>query len=125
MPVLKCELSPLGCPTWGNETAERKGLAQAHSRTMLLVSVRASALLIQAASDGVDVYFDNVGGEVFRRRAAQHEAERAACGVRSVSAYDVAPSAGRQSVQGVPALFISRRLTLHGFIVSDFYTDGA
>ena len=39
--------------------------------------------------------------------------------------YDVDPAKGMYAVRGVPAWFISRRLTLRGFIVSDFYADGA
>jgi NADPH-dependent curcumin reductase CurA len=46
-----------------------------------------------------------------------------ACG--AVSAYDTDPAKGMQGVRGVPAWFISRRLTLRGFIVSDFYVDDA
>jgi NADPH-dependent curcumin reductase CurA len=81
---------------------------------------------VQAASQGgVDVFFDNVGGEVFEGVLFNMKpgGRLVACGV--VSAYDADPSKGMQAVRGVPAWFISRRLTLRGFIVSDFYTNGA
>jgi NADPH-dependent curcumin reductase CurA len=80
---------------------------------------------VQAASQGgVDVYFDNVGGEIFEAVLfnMKQGGRLVACGV--VSAYDADPSKGIQAVRGVPAWFISRRLSLRGFIVSDFYTDG-
>jgi NADPH-dependent curcumin reductase CurA len=44
-----------------------------------------------------------------------------ACGV--VSSYDIDPAQGLPGVRGVPAWFVSRRLTLRGFIVSDFLAE--
>jgi NADPH-dependent curcumin reductase CurA len=81
--------------------------------------------VLAASNGGVDVYFDNVGGEIFEAVLFNMKpgGRLVACGV--VSAYDADPSAGPQAVRGVPAWFISRRLTLRGFIVSDFYTGDA
>ena len=81
---------------------------------------------VQAASNGgVDVYFDNVGGSVFEAVLfnMKQGGRLVACG--AVSAYDADQSTGLQAVRGVPGWFISRRLTLRGFIVSDFYAGGA
>jgi NADPH-dependent curcumin reductase CurA len=81
---------------------------------------------VQATTNGgVDVYFDNVGGDVFEAVLFNMKpgGRLVACGV--VSAYDADPSTGLQAVRGVPAWFISRRLTLRGFIVSDFYVGDA
>jgi NADPH-dependent curcumin reductase CurA len=77
--------------------------------------------LMAATQGGTDVYFDNVGGQVFEAClfTMKPHGRLVACGV--VSAYDRDPAAGIQSVHGVPAWFISRRLSLRGFIVSDFY----
>jgi NADPH-dependent curcumin reductase CurA len=83
--------------------------------------------LVAATQGGIDVFFDNVGGEVFEACLFNMKSygRIIACGV--VSAYDTDPTKGIQSVRGVPAWFISRRLSLRGFIVSDFYAerDGA
>ena len=81
---------------------------------------------LQAASNGgVDVFFDNVGGAIFEAVLFNMKpgGRLVACG--AVSAYDADPSLGGYAVRGVPAWFISRRLTLRGFIVSDFYTGDA
>jgi hypothetical protein len=71
-----------------------------------------------ACPDGIDVYFDNVGGEVLEAclfNMALH-GRIACCG--AVSQYDgAAPPHGPR---GVPGLIVTRRLTLTGFVVMDF-----
>jgi NADPH-dependent curcumin reductase CurA len=72
-----------------------------------------------ACPDGIDVYFDNVGGEVLEAclfNMAAH-GRIACCG--AVSQYDgAAPPHGPR---GVPGLIVTKRLTLTGFVVMDFY----
>lgn len=68
--------------------------------------------------DGIDVYFDNVGGDVleaclFNMRL---HGRIACCG--AVSQYE---SATPQGPRGVPGLIVTKRLTMRGFLVSDFY----
>jgi len=72
-----------------------------------------------AAPKGVDVYFDNVGGDIFEAVLPQMKIKGriACCG--AVSAYDGAPPA--HGPRGVPGLFVVKRLTVQGFLVSDFY----
>jgi len=76
--------------------------------------------LIAATQGGIDVYFDNVGGEIFEAALfnMKQNGRLIACG--AVSVYDADPGKTMQGVRGVPGWFISRRLTLRGFIVSDF-----
>ncbi len=74
--------------------------------------------LRDACPDGVDVYFDNVGGDVLEACLFNMNTHGriACCG--AVSQYDgAAPAAGPR---GVPGLIVTKRLTLRGFIVSDF-----
>ena len=67
--------------------------------------------------DGVDVYFDNVGGPILEAAlfAMNLHGRISCCG--AVSQYDNAAPAGPR---GVPGLLVTKRLTMKGFIVMDF-----
>jgi NADPH-dependent curcumin reductase CurA len=74
--------------------------------------------LREACPNGVDLYFDNVGGQILETCLPQMVigGRIACCG--SVSTYDgPAPPAGPR---GLPGLLVTRRLTMAGFLVSDF-----
>lgn len=75
------------------------------------------AQLKAAAPGGVDVYFDNVGGDVFESVlfAMKNFGRIACCG--AVSGYDGAPPA--HGPRGVPGLIVTRRLNVRGFIYTD------
>jgi NADPH-dependent curcumin reductase CurA len=72
-----------------------------------------------ACPDGVDVYFDNVGGDVLEACLFNMNLHGriACCG--AVSQYDGAPPP--HGPRGVPGLIVTKRLTLTGFVVMDFY----
>ncbi len=73
-------------------------------------------LLAEAAPDGIDVYFDNVGGDHLEAALAvfNNRGRAALCG--AISAYNAteAPAAPRNMSN-----IVGKRLTLRGFIVSD------
>jgi NADPH-dependent curcumin reductase CurA len=72
--------------------------------------------LAKAAPDGIDVYFDNVGGEHLEAAlSALHRNGRVAmCG--SISQYNaVEPAPGPRNL----GLAVGKRLTLRGFIIAD------
>lgn len=79
--------------------------------------------LRQHCPRGIDVFFDNVGGDIFEAAlfAMNSRGRIVCCG--AVSQYDTAtPAAGPR---GVPGLFVVKRLKVEGFIVMDFYNKRA
>ena len=88
------------------------------------VDYKAGALpktLKEAAPRGIDVYFDNVGGDILEACLFQmNNGGRIAC-CGAVSAYDgEAPPMGPR---GVPGLIVVKRLIMRGFIVIDFFAE--
>lgn len=70
-----------------------------------------------ACPDGVDVYFDNVGGPVLETALfLMNERGRVVC-CGAVSQYDSAAPSGPRNV---PGLVVVKRLRMEGFIVMDF-----
>ncbi|MBT7530439.1 MAG: NADP-dependent oxidoreductase, partial [Gammaproteobacteria bacterium] len=76
------------------------------------------AELKAACARGVDVYFDNTGGEILGATLFRmNEGGRiACCGV--VSQYDTSNPAG--GPKGIPGLLINKRIKMQGFLVFDF-----
>lgn len=77
-----------------------------------------NAALKAAAPGGIDVYFDNVGGDILEACLFRmNQGGRVAC-CGAVSQYDGAPPA--HGPRGVPGLIVTKRLTLQGFVLFDF-----
>lgn len=77
--------------------------------------------LKEAAPKGIDVYFDNVGGDILEAclfRMNNH-GRISCCG--AVSQYDGA--APRHGPRGIPGLIVTKRLKMQGFIVMDYNAE--
>jgi NADPH-dependent curcumin reductase CurA len=72
-----------------------------------------------ACPNGIDVYFDNTGGEVLAAALARMNlfGRIVCCG--NVSQYDTGTPAPGPA--GVPGLLVTKRIRMEGFIVMDFY----
>jgi NADPH-dependent curcumin reductase CurA len=79
-----------------------------------------SKALRAVAPKGIDVYFDNVGGDILEAALFNMSLHGriACCG--AVSQYD-APQA--HGPRGVPGLIVTKRLNLRGFVVMDYYKE--
>jgi NADPH-dependent curcumin reductase CurA len=74
--------------------------------------------LAEAAPDGLDIYFDNVGGDSLEAAigALRNHGRIVACG--SISRYnDVEPAPGPRNM----FMVVTKRLRLQGYIISDHY----
>lgn len=80
-----------------------------------------AADLKTAVPEGIDVYFDNVGGDVLEACLFRmNQGGRIAC-CGAVSQYDGAPA--RHGPRGIPGLIVTKRLTMQGFILYDFAAE--
>jgi len=79
------------------------------------------ATLKAATPNGIDVYFDNVGGDILEACLALMNVRGRIVCCGAVSAYDgAAPAMGPR---GVPGLIVARRLLMQGFIVTDYFAE--
>jgi len=75
-----------------------------------------------ACPDGVDIYFDNVGGEILERVLfVMNERGRVVC-CGAISQYDSDAPTGPRNL---PGMVVVKRLRMEGFIVMDFAREDA
>ena len=114
-----------GCRTVGTTSTEEKcGMLIRDLGFDAAVSYRSPdfrADLKAACPDGIDIYFDNTGGDVLGAalfRMNEH-GRIVCCGV--VSQYDTSnPSGGPK---GVPGLLVNKRIRMQGFLVFDYLSE--
>jgi NADPH-dependent curcumin reductase CurA len=80
-----------------------------------------SKSLKAAASLGIDIYFDNVGGAVFEVCASQMKLHGRIICCGAVSSYDGDLSNARPRID--PSQIVVKRLMVKGFIMSDFNAE--
>ena len=104
--------------------AEKCAWAVEHLGFDACVDHRSSALdslLAAACPQGVDVYYENVGGKVFRAvlPLINANARIPVCGL--ISQYTETPAAGGDSVPALMRAILVKRITMRGFIISEGY----
>ncbi|WP_370399569.1 NADP-dependent oxidoreductase [Sulfitobacter sp. JB4-11] len=78
--------------------------------------------LAAACPDGVDIYFDNVGGKILERALnLMNERGRVVC-CGAISQYDTDAASGPRNLPGV---VVVKRLRMEGFIVTDHMREDA
>ena len=79
------------------------------------------AELKEACPNGVDIYFDNTGGEILGAALFRmnEKGRIVCCGV--VSQYDTNSPAG--GPRGVPGLLVNKRIRMEGFLVFDYLSE--
>ncbi|MEM8728592.1 MAG: NADP-dependent oxidoreductase [Pseudomonadota bacterium] len=78
--------------------------------------------LAQACPDGVDIYFDNVGGAVLEAALFHMNTHGRVVCCGAISQYD---SGTPQGPRNLPGLVVMKRLRMEGFIVLDHARDDA
>ncbi|HEX7887589.1 MAG TPA: NADP-dependent oxidoreductase [Phenylobacterium sp.] len=73
----------------------------------------------EAVPNGIDVYFDNVGGQILDTCLFNMNVHGRVVGCGAISAYDT--DAPPYVLRAVPALLLMKRLTFRGFLVMDYY----
>ena len=114
-----------GCRTVGTtSTGEKCGVLLRDLGFDAAVSYRSPdfrADLKAACPDGIDIYFDNTGGEVLGAalfRMNEH-GRIVCCGV--VSQYDTSNPGG--GPKGIPGLLVNKRIRMQGFLVFDYLSS--
>ena len=75
-----------------------------------------------ACPEGIDVYFDNVGGEILETALFQMNLKGRVVCCGAVSQYDASAPAGPRNL---PGMVVVKRLRMEGFIVMDFAREDA
>ena len=83
-------------------------------------------LLAAACPQGIDIYYENVGGKVFRAVWPHAQRARAHSGLRShLAIQGAAPPAEGMAMTAFMRSILVKRITMRGFIISDGYRASA
>ncbi|KAJ1885347.1 hypothetical protein LPJ66_010162 [Kickxella alabastrina] len=78
------------------------------------------AAIRQAAPNGIDIYFENVGGELFDIALKNMNTFGRIAGCGMISQYNATPETA-YCIKNIMEIVI-KRITISGFVVSDYYT---
>jgi NADPH-dependent curcumin reductase CurA len=74
-----------------------------------------------AAPKGIDIYFDNVGGDILEAVLPQMNLRGRIVSCGAIASYDGAPPPS--GPRGIPGLIVVKRLRMEGFIVTDYFAE--
>jgi len=84
---------------------------------------KARPALKEHCPGGIDIYFDNTGGEILEAALFRMNLHGRVVCCGAISQYDTATPA--PGPRGVPGLIVTKRLRVEGFLVSDFFRHRA
>jgi len=77
----------------------------------------------EPASDGIDVYFESVGGPVWQAVAALLQPLRAGAGLRVIAFYNGVSRSNRDMLPAAMMTIVKRSLLVQGYINTEFVAD--
>ena len=123
--IFACQIARiLGCKVIGLSSSDEKcDWVEKHLGIDKCINYKGenfSKNLKEICPEGIDVYFDNVGGNLLEQTLYRMKLKGRVVCCGAISQYDQETTA---SLKNIPGVIVTKRLKLEGFIVMDFQTE--